>query len=559
MKVRDALSEFLHNADVDQIFTLGSTGILDLLSNIEERGEIDVVHSRHEEGAVSMADGYARAGAGLSVCMIGMGPALAHTGTGLVTARKFGSNMLVIVPAASRSYEQYFPRKRFDRFYEKSFEQDAYLDATIGNVISIESADATIPNLREAVRQIRIGNGPVALQIPMEVFEQEIPDDFTISEISSIGSYSGPDTRIKPDPEYISDAVNLFLDSDVTKVPVILVGAGAVSANAKESIATLAERMNAIIATTLRARGYFADHPYSVGVVGSYGSHVANTYLTEANYILAIGCSLNVRTTDSGYLINDHATIVHVDANENPIERYQPVSLGITGDAQLTAEALNTALEAWEIDRAGEFWTDKLAREIRESVPWSTDSFPEITGRMDPRDLVRYLDETLPEQRRVIVDVGHHARWAIGAIQTEDPRDLIFPGEFASIGLGLYIGLGAALNHDDKATVAFCGDASFLMGIHELDTAVQHNIPILIVVVNDEALGSEYHTLDRAGKYSKMSIQETPDIGAVARAFGATGYTVGSLSEVKDLQDVISRHHESPVVLNCRVNRNITN
>lgn len=558
MNVREVITESLHELGVDTVFALGSTGILDLLGTLEQSENVNVVHTRHEEGAIAMADAYARSGGDIGVAMVGMGPAVAHTGTGLVTARKFGSNMLLIVPAPSMTFETYFPKKRFDGFYEKSFNQDQYLASTIENVVSVRGPDAIIPNLRETIRQLRNGDGPVALQVPMDVFEREVPNDVDVASLVETGGYSGPETRTVPDESQITEAVELFLDSDVTKVPVVLAGAGAVESGAKEAIAELAEQMNAVIATTLRGRGHFDDHPYSVGLIGSYGSTVANKYATETDYLLAVGCSLNVRTTDSGHLINEDAKIVQIDVDESAIERYEPVDIGIKGDATKTVEALTDTLVGENIDRAGTFWDDDLREEIDQSTPWEETEFPDTPGTVDPRELIRWFDDALPSDRFLVVDTGHHAKWAVGGIDTDNSSDLLFPGEFASIGLGIYMGLGASLQATEKNVVAFCGDSAFMMAIHDLDTAVKQNAPITYIVVNDNALGAEYHTLKNSGRYAEMSIQETPDFGEIARSFGAEGYTIGSIEELEEIRDVITQSRDGPLVVNCLVNRNVS-
>jgi thiamine pyrophosphate-dependent acetolactate synthase large subunit-like protein len=356
MNVREVITESLHELDVETVFALGSTGILNVMGTLEQSDDIEVVHTRHEEGAIAMADAYARSGGDIGVAMVGMGPAVAHTGTGLVTARKFGSNLLLLVPAPSMTYETYFPKKRFEGFYEKSFDQDQYLSSTIENVVSVRGPDAIEPKLRDTIRRLRNGDGPIALQVPMDVFERDVPQDVDIESLVDTGGYTGAETRTIPDQSQITEAIELFLDSDVTKVPVVLAGAGAVQSGAKDVIEELAEQMNAVISTTLRGRGLLADHPYSVGLIGSYGSTVANKYITEADYVLAVGCSLNVRTTDSGHLINEDAKIVHIDIDESAIEQYEPVDVGSKGDARKTIEAITETLAAENIARSVTSW-----------------------------------------------------------------------------------------------------------------------------------------------------------------------------------------------------------
>lgn len=549
MKANDAVIRLFDGEGIETIFALMSEDTMSTLSTLHEQwsGEIRVVHSRHEQGAVAMADGYSRGGDDVGVCIVGRGPAVAQTGTSLVTARKKGSKLLVLVPETPVS----------DTYDVKQFEQESFLESTVGTVRSARSPETLLPTLEEAFRSLRAGEGPIAVQVPWDVLDGEVPDSDVGDEryrSAAAANAVESDARLHPDEDAVEAAVDLYLDSDATKIPMVVAGRGAIAADAKGAIESFAERTNAVIATTLQARGYFDGHPFSLGFVGDFGSNIANEHLHESDFVLAVGCSLNPYTTDSGHLIEDETKVVHVDTDATAIGRYESIDLGVRGDARLTVAALTATLEEHGIDRRGEFWTDRLRNRIAETPTLDEGDFPEQEGRIDPRELVRGLDRLLPENRMIVSDGGHFSRWVLDGISTPEPSDFLWTLDFAAIGQGLPHGIGAALNSGDRAPVAICGDAGFMMSLQEIDTAVRHEVPMTIIVMNDSALGTEYHSLLTTDKYADVALVEAPDVADVAQSLGADGYTVRSSDDLDAISDVLSRRPDRPVVVDCKTN-----
>ncbi|WP_323173388.1 thiamine pyrophosphate-binding protein [Natrialba sp. PRR66] len=547
MKVHEAVSRLFNEEGVETLFALMSEDTMSMLSTLHEQWSEDmsVVHTRHEQGAVAMADGYSRASDDVGVCIVGRGPAVAQTGTSLVTARKKGAKLLVIVPEMPVS----------DTYDIKDFEQESFLKSTVGTVRSVRSPETLLPTLKDAFRSLRVGEGPIAVQVPWDVLDDELTDsDVEIARNRSTTNAVVSDARLHPDDDVIDAAAELYLDSDATKIPMVIAGRGAIKADAKEAIESFAKRTNAVLATTLQARGYFGDHPFSLGFVGDFGSNIANEHLHESDFVLAVGCSLNPYTTDSGHLIDDGVKVVHIDTDPSAIGRYVPVDLGIQGDARLTVDALTAQLEARGIDRSGEFWTDRFRNQIEDTPALDEGEFPEQEGRIDPRELVRNLDRLLPENRVVVSDGGHFSRWVLDGISTPKPADFHWTLDFAAIGQGLPHGIGAALNSGDRTPVTFCGDAGFMMAIQEVDTAVRNEIPMIIIVMNDNALGTEYHSLQTANKYADVALLEAPDIADVARSLGADSYTVRSKDDLTAISDILGHQPDGPVIVDCKTN-----
>lgn len=548
MQAHEAIARFLYEEGIDTVFTLMSEEIIPLLSHVDEAFGEDVrlVTTRHEQGAAAMADGYARLTDGIGVCIVGRGPAIAQTGTSLLTARSNESPVLYLVPETSLTAT----------YDDKEFRQETYLETTVGEVVSIRSSETLSAEMREAIRRLRLGDGPIAIQIPEDLLNSAVESGIEPTDSAAIGQPGGA-ARLHPDESKLRAAVELYLDSDATRPPVILAGRGSVRAAAKDELEALAERINAFLATTLQARGYFASHPYSVGFTGDLGSPLANEQLTTADFVLAVGCSLNPHTHDSGNLVRDEAKTVHVDTDPTSIGRYLDVDLAIHGDARTTISAFTRELEAEGIDRRGEFWTDANRERIASSSDVSDRDESVRDGRMDPRELVGRLDELLPRDRLVVTDAGHFATFVIDGITVRHPDDFVWTLDFTAVGQGLSIGIGAALAATDRDCITFCGDAGFMMALQEVETAARHDVPITIVVMNDTTLGAEYHQAGNAGYSGDVAVIDTPDLAAVAEGLGAIGHSIRSASDLDAARDRLESDVSRPVVLDCRLDRDV--
>lgn len=548
MKLSDVIIRLLVEENVDTLFTLMAEDVMGITATVKEEwaDDIDVVDTRHEQLAMSMADGYARASGEVGVCVVGRGPAIAQTGTALRTANVYGSRLLVVTGETLTSTLGGL----------KDFDQETFLGPVTEDVLSVRNEAALLPTFRDAFRRLRRERGPIVVQVPWDLMDSET--DLSVDwETDVFGTAAvDDDARLQPDPERVAGAVDRYLESDASIPPVILAGRGAVESDAKDAIERLAERTSALLATTLQARGYFSDHPFSVGFPGTFGSNLANEYLTRADFVLAVGCSLNDHTTDVGRLV-DETTVVHVNDDPAHIERHTPVDLGIVGDARETVSGIEAELDRQGIDFTGKFWTENTERRIDDYQPWGDAEFTDVDGRMDPRELMLELDAVLPDDRLVVTDAGHFLNWAIDGIAIDHPDDYMWTLDFGAIGVGFPMGIGAAWQEEARTPVTFVGDAGFLMSLQALDTAVQYDVPVVIVIVNDDALGSEYQQLKNRGIDPDAAVAETPDLAALADDFGADAYTVTSTTDLDAIHDVLSDRPTGPVIVDCKVDRDV--
>lgn len=546
MKTYDVLAEYLEEYEATTVFSLMSDGTKKAVAKLDQHPEFTVIEARHEQNALAMADGYSRSTGNIGVCIVGRGPAIAQTGTSLVTSSKHGSKVLIVTPESPLSAAH----------DNKYFRQEEFLETMTNDVVTIRSDEVLFDRMRDVFNRLSQGNGPIAVQIPWDIINAEIepPADWQGPFPSSkvVSDYG----IVEPSDASIEKTLDLYLESDATIPPVVIAGRGAVRSGAKQSLIDWAEQTGAMLATTLQARGYFDDHPYHVGFTGTFGYNVANEFLNEADFVYAAGCSLNQHTTVDGDLV-DETTVVHVDTDPKRINEHTPVDLGVVGDASTTTEQFRSALSEAGIDFKDRFWTERNKRRIVEATALDKNEVPTEPGTIDPRDLVRELETVLPEDRTVVTDGGHFINFVLDGISTPTPEEYIWSMDFSSVGQGLPMSVGAAVGQSDHVTVLFCGDSGFMMSLQELNTAKRTDVPLIIVVMNDQVLGSEFHQLDLAGKHADAAEVDTPEFAKVAKSFELDGHTVRSVDDLDEISEKLSTTPETPIVLDCQINREV--
>ncbi len=369
------------------------------------------------------------------------------------------------------------PKRPLFRYYDnpaKRFDQNSFLQTTVGGsdsdrnryghsdrVVDIDSHETLIGDFEEVFRRLRASEGPIVVQIPNDVLNEPETIARPAGGREANAFEDASPGVLTPAAEDVEKAVAVYLDSDPDRPSVIIAGEGAVQANAKDEILSFAERTNALLTTTMQSRGLFHDHPYALGTVGGFGTHLANEYVRESDFILTVGCSLNRFTTDKGRLFGEEeerSTIVHIDTDLNALDRYTPVDVAVHGDARATLEATNRKLAAASVDRGDAFWNDDMRRRIKNAKPYmNPEAFKDGGDRIDPRRVVTFLNEVIPDDRIVLHDTGQHQFWVLDGMEITDPGDFIWTKDFGAVGEALKMGIGAALD-DSRTCVTLCGD-----------------------------------------------------------------------------------------------------
>jgi len=274
--------------------------------------------------------------------------------------------------------------------------------------------------------------------------------------------------------------------------------------------------------------------------------------VNTCDVVLAVGAGLNGFTTDQGTLMTD-AHVIHVDRDPEAFGRHRGVGSSITGDAKVVAEALLPRVRA----RGGAPSDVRRTLAVAEALdrprsdPFEDESMP---GALDPRALCVRLDELLPSDRAVVTDGGRFVSHVVRRVFPESPDALLYMQEFGSVGGGLGAAMGAALGRPDRVTALFTGDSGIMMTLGDLDLAIREHLALLVVVMNDEALGSEIRLLTEAGLEPTDAYMRTPDLAQVARSMGAQGERIDTLDALDRLPKWLSRLR-GPLLLDCRIMR----
>ena len=355
-------------------------------------------HARHEGGAISMADGYARVSGRVGVCSVHQGPGFTNALTGLTEAAKSRTPLLVLAGEAPRAAI----RSNF------AIDQPG-LAATLGAVPErIHSGATAAADTARALRRARVERRPVVLNLPLDVQPEPAPGG------AAPGLLREPE-RPAPAPEAVAEVADLIA---AARRPVIVAGRGAVLAGAREPLERLGEAIGAVLATSAMGHGLFEGSAWAVGISGGFASPVAARLMAEADLILAFGASLTRWTTRDGALIARGAKVVQVDLDEESLGAHRPVHAAVVGDAAATAEALLAA----GVANPGFRTTPGLEQEIA-AGSWRDAPFEDAgdAEHLDPRALTIALDAMLPAERTVAVDSGHFMGFPPMYLRVPDP------------------------------------------------------------------------------------------------------------------------------------------
>ena len=533
MRVSEAIARVLVDSGVEAFFGLAGSGNFAVLNALHEAGAT-FYSSRHECGAVMMADCYARASGNVGVASVHQGPGFTNTLTGLTEAAKASTPLLVL--AADIPVGTLWSNFKVDQ---------ASLAATLGAIPErVRGPETAAADTARAFRRGRTERRPVVLSIPIDVVEEQCSEGST-----GIPLWPQIEPPV-PSEGSVAAVVDLLASS---RRPAIVAGRGAAVADAREPLEVLGDRVGAVLATSAMGHGLFAGNPYSVGIAGGFSSSLAMRLLGEADVVLAFGASLNHWTVRHGSLFSPEAQVVQVDLEAGAIGRVHHADIGVVGDAAGAAKAIVDELQRRDVIGEG-FRSDGLVREISagrtRDEPYedlSTDEY------IDPRTLTISLDDLLPEERTVCTDSGHFLGYPAMYLEVPDQKGFVFPNAFQSVGLGLASGIGAAVARPERLSVAAVGDGGALMALGELETAARYELPMLIVVYNDAAYGAEVHHFGPMGRPVEVARFPDTDFAALARAAGAEGITVRKEEDLLPVRDWLQRR-ERPLVIDVRVN-----
>jgi len=523
----DAIMLVLQTEGVDTLFGYPGGAIMPLYDAMYRFGDaIRHVLTRHEQGAIHAAQGYARVTGKTGVCITTSGPGATNLLTGLADAFADSTPLVCITGQVTA----------------KNIGTDAFQEADILGLttpVTKWNVRVTRPTeLLEALSQAffiaHSGRpGPVVVDIAKNVFSENIRFDYkTCTHIASYTPMPEPDLkRIRKAAEWINQSER----------PMLFFGQGITLSNASKELRLLIDKADMPAASTLLGLSALsADHPLNMGMLGMHGNYAPNILSAKADLILAVGMRFDDRVTSDPATYVPNARIIHVDIDSSEQGKVMLTHLSITGDA---ARVLKILTEQVEPVRRQE-WLNQFRelKEIENRKICSDDlSLDGDSIRMGA--IIRRLSDRSPDNTIVVTDVGQHQMKAARYYRCSQPRSFVTSGGLGTMGFGLPAAIGAKIGCPDKPVIAIIGDGGFQMTIQEIMTAIQEKAAVKIVLLNNGFLGMvrQWQELFFSKRYASTELLN-PDFTKVAEAMGMPAHRIDHPSQVDiEIEWLLSR------------------
>ncbi|PZF83246.1 thiamine pyrophosphate-binding protein [Jiangella anatolica] len=524
MLAGEAVGAALAELGVRQAFGVVGSGNFHVTNALVDGGA-RFVAARHEGGAATMADAYARMSGEVAAVTVHQGCGLTNALTGIAEAAKSRTPLLVLAAEATVPGSNFY------------VDQPALAAAVGASSVRVASAETALDDVARAYALARHERRTVVVNLPLDV--QGLPVDD--------GARVRPAAPPAPlPPPSVAELASVLADA---QRPVLIAGRGA--RHARAELLALAEACGALLATSAVARGLFNGSPWSLDVSGGFASPVAASLISSADVIVGFGCALNMWTMRHGRLIGPGARVAQVDVEADAIGRHRPVDVGVAGDAAVVASALTTALGG--APRPG-YRSDEVRARLSAELRWRDVAYDDWggDGRIDPRTLTIGLDDLLPAERVVAVDSGNFMGYPSMFLSVPDEFGFCFTQAYQSIGLGLATAIGAALARPDRLPVAALGDGGALMAAAELDTVRRLGLPMVVVVYNDDAYGAEVHHFGADAPLETVTFPDT-DIAAVGAGYGFDAVTVRSPADLGAVRSWLDGARGRPLLVDAKV------
>jgi thiamine pyrophosphate-dependent acetolactate synthase large subunit-like protein len=535
--VAEVVGRTLVGSGVDHVFGVVGSGNFHVTNAMVAVGA-RFVAARHEGGAATMADAFARTTERPAAVTVHQGCGLTNAMTGITEAAKSRTPIVVVAAEVTE------PRSNF-------FVDQEALARAVGAVPFRVDDPATAADVaREAVRaavttrRTVLLNLPLAVQVAPSVELVETPG--VASTISAVATNSADATGStdEDDLDRLADAVRR------AERPVFVAGRGARGAG--PAVSDAAAWSGALLAESAVAKGLFAGHAWSLGVSGGFASPGAADLIAHADLIVGWGCALNMWTMRHGALIAPGATVVQVDDTAEALGAHRELTFGVLGDVEATATALADRLGP---DARAGYRTDDVRRRLDAGIGWATEKYDDLggDGKIDPRTLSRDLDVLLPDDRVVAVDSGNFMGYPAAYLGVRDHHSFCFTQAFQSIGLGLATAIGAAIASPGRLTVSALGDGGALMSAMELETVIRLGLDMLVVVYDDHAYGAEVHHFAPDGAPLDTVVFPDTDIAAIGRGYGFEAVSVRSPADLDAVRAWVDAGRPRPMLVDAKV------
>ena len=527
----EILVKSLLNEGVDTIFGYPGGSVLNIYDYLYKyKDKIKHYLSCHEQSAAHAADGYARSTGRVGVCIATSGPGATNLVTGIATAYMDSVPLVAITGNVPK-----------DLLGKDSFQE---VDIT-GITMPITKHNFIVKDVNELQKTIRKAfyiaregrPGPVLI---------DIPKDITINKTE----YQDLEPlEVEPKTKHITKSVleEVAKYINESSKPLIYAGGGVINSGATEELINFAERLNAPVATTLMCRGAIpSEHKLNTGMIGMHGSNASNILATKCDLIIALGARFSDRVISDKEFINN-AKVIQIDVDPAEVNKNVKVDSFIIGDIKVALQKLMPLIET----KKNEEWLNKVGElKLLAVTKNNNDDGEELT----PRFLFEKLSEMDNGDFVITTEVGQHQMWTAQYFNFKTPRTLISSGGLGTMGFGLGASIGVKVANPDKTVFNIAGDGSFGMNCNEFATAVKYNIPIKVIIMNNNALGMvrQWQSLFYEARYSQTTLDRATDFVKLAEAFGGVGFRVENREELEGvLKETLAVN--KPVIIDYRI------
>ncbi len=533
------MMEILKEEEVDTIFGFPGGAIIDIYDELAKT-EIRHILVRHEQGAVHAADGYARAGNKVGVCLVTSGPGATNTVTGIASAYMDSIPMVIFtgqVPTALIGN---------DAFQEVDI-VGITRPCTKHNYL-VPSAEAFPRIIKEAFYLAKSGRpGPVLVDIPKDVTQAVI--DYHPIDAVRLKSYN---PTYEPNMKQLRKVIDLI---NASQRPVIFAGGGIILSGAAAELTAFARKAHIPVTTSLMGLGAFpGTDPLWLGMIGMHGTYRANMSTGACDLMISIGVRFDDRVTGKTDAFAAQAKIVHIDIDPTSIRKNIPVTIPIVGDCKISLRHLNELIEQADladIEKKRESWLAQID-EWKNTKPLAY----EQKDTIKPQFVVEKLYELTNGKAIITTEVGQNQMWAAQYYHFNQPNHFITSGGLGCMGFGLPAAIGAQMACPDKLVIDIAGDGSIQMNIQEMATAVQSGLPVKVVILNNSYLGMvrQWQELFYEKRYACTGMDCAPDYVKLAEAYGAVGLRATKPDEVESvLKEGLAT--AGPVIMDFKVDR----
>ena len=508
---------------VKHIFGYPGGSVLDIYDALHQKSGIEHILVRHEQAAVHMADGYARATGKVGVVLVTSGPGATNAITGIATAYMDSIPLVVLSGQV--------PSNLIGNDAFQECDMIGISRPVVKHSFLVTDAKDIPAIIKKAFYIASTGRpGPVVVDIPKDCLNPQILHEYQYPDEINMRSYNPTTTGHKGQ---IRRGLQALLKA---KKPVLYVGGGAVISGCDQQILTLSERLGIPVVSTLMGLGAFpGTHANSIGMLGMHGCYEANMAMHNADLIFGIGVRFDDRTTNNVEKYCPNATILHIDIDPSSISKTVRVDIPIVGSAD---NVLDNMIELLEQDPsmkndegAIDYWWSEINQwRSRNSLAYDTNS-----ERIKPQQVIETLHKLTQGDAYVASDVGQHQMFAALYYPFNKPRRWINSGGLGTMGFGLPAAMGVKMAMPDETVICVTGDGSIQMNIQELSTALQYDTPVKIINLNNRFLGmvKQWQDMIYSGRHSHSYMDSVPNFAKIAEAYGHVGMTISDPAELE--------------------------